>query len=262
MRAPVLIGAVGGSGTRVIARILAQAGFFIGARRNDAEDSEPTMDFFDRWLRPYVDSGGTLQDRMARLAAADFWRAVEDHRRGIEHADQAWAVKVPRSLLMLPYWCEAFPQIRFIHVIRNGLDMAYSTDNNQLRMFQDLVLAAADQELLLPLRAMAYWRTVNLQAAAIGKSSLGTRYHLVRFEDLCREPQTVIAKLAAFLDIPIDIAGVTMQVSPPRKHRPLACAPHRGNSVSVGYWQASLGALRLLGFKSVRCASGGTTLCV
>jgi hypothetical protein len=206
-----------------VARILVQAGFFIGAYRNEAEDSKPIMGFFERWLRPYVASGCTLGDDAKRLAAEDFRLAVADHRRGIKRADQAWAVKVPRSLLMLSYWRQAFPEIRFIHVIRNGLDMAYSSDNYQLLMFQDLVLPTADRELPLPLRAMAYWRNVNLQAAGIGESFLGARYHLVRFEDLCRMPQSVIAKLAAFVDAPIDIAAAAAQVSAP---------------TSIGRWRA------------------------
>jgi hypothetical protein len=49
---PILIGAVGASGTRVVARIVARAGFFIGAQRNLAEDSEPVMEFFNTYLRP------------------------------------------------------------------------------------------------------------------------------------------------------------------------------------------------------------------
>jgi hypothetical protein len=93
--------------------------------------------------------------------------------------------------------------------------MAYSADNNQLQMFQDIVLPAADQELPRPFRAMAYWRTVNLQAAAIGESSLAARYHILRFEYLCSKPQTVIQKLAAFVGTPIDFAAAVAQVTMP-----------------------------------------------
>ena len=83
-------------------------------------------------------------------------------------------MKNPRSLLMLPYWRQKFPRLRFIHVIRNGLDMAYSEDKNQLEMFQDMVLTAQELEFSLPLRAIAYWRSVNLAAADYGAAMCGS----------------------------------------------------------------------------------------
>jgi hypothetical protein len=39
-RPPVLVGALGGSGTRVVARLLACARYHIGAHRNAFEDSD------------------------------------------------------------------------------------------------------------------------------------------------------------------------------------------------------------------------------
>jgi Sulfotransferase family len=147
--------------------------------------------------------------------ADDFCRAIADHRAGVGHSDHPWAVKNPRSLLMLPYWRQKFPRLRFIHVIRNGLDMAYSEDKNQLEMFQEIVLAAEELELSLPLRAIAYWRRVNLAAADYGAAILGSSYHLLRFEDLCHEPKFAIEKLAAFVETPIDLAVVISQVTPP-----------------------------------------------
>ncbi len=209
--APLLIGAVGGSGTRVLARILSNAGFFPGSRRNEAEDSESVMDFYNRWMLPYLVHGGVLPAQEAKEARRQFEVAIEEHRRGIASSSTPWLVKVPRTLLMLPYWHAAFPQARFIHMIRNGLDMAYSNDTNQLRMFGDLMLTAGEQSLPQPMRAMAYWRTANLRAAEMGKSLFPDRYHPLRFEDLCQHPETTLATLARFLQHPL--AG--MDVSPP-----------------------------------------------
>jgi hypothetical protein len=214
-RSPVLIGGVGGSGTRVVARILAKAGFFIGAKLNYAEDSEPIMDFLNAWLRPYLSFGGSLPDQSARSSADDFWQAIADHRQGIESADHPWAIKVPRSFLMLPYWRQKFPELLFIHVIRNGLDMAYSADTNQLEMFQAIVLSEKEQELPLALRAMAYWRTVNLKTATIAEALLGSHYFLLRFEDLCHKPQSRIERLAEFVGTPIDLGDAIRQIVPP-----------------------------------------------
>lgn len=213
--APILVGAVGGSGTRVVARILARVGFFIGAHRNDAEDSEPVMDFYNVWLRRYLACGGVLPPADAASAARDFQHAIDGHRVGIAGPETPWAVKVPRSILMLPFWRAAFPETHFIHVIRSGLDLAYSNDGNQVRMFGDLLLPEEEQNLPRPLRAMAYWKTANMRTADAGATLFGPRYHMVRFEDLCRSPVESIASLTSFMGTGVDVEQAAAEVIPP-----------------------------------------------
>jgi Sulfotransferase family len=257
LKAPVLVGAVGGSGTRVVARILSCAGFFIGAERNEAEDSEPVMRFYNAWLRPYLECGGVLPPAAARAVAVDFRRAIDEHRRGIRGLTAPWAVKVPRSLLMLPYWQAAFPEARFIHMIRSGLDMAYSSDANQVRMFADLMLPQDERDLGRPQRAIAYWRTANLRAAQIGSSRFGSHYFLLRFEDLCAKPHETISALATFLGASVDVGRAAHEIVPPssigrwREHdvteiRSLLDLAHPALQ-QFGYWDAELTAIKSKG---------------
>lgn len=253
MRSPVLVGAVGGSGTRVVARILAHAGFFIGGERNEAEDSEPVMRFYNAWMRPWLENGGAFPPASAATAAEDFRRALAGHRRGIAGPDAPWVVKVPRSLLMLPFWRQAFPDAPFIHMVRNGLDMAFSSDGNQVRMFADLVLPPDERTLEGPLRAMAYWRTANLRAAPSGPARRDDTYALLRFEDLCARPGETIAALAHFLGVTIDSGAAAREIAPPasigrwRRHgeadlrRLLQLG--RPALAHFGYWDAELAAL-------------------
>src|ERR687893_786132 len=51
---PTIIGASGGSGTRVIARILRRAGAFIGSDLNAVEDSMPLAAFCDLWANVFA----------------------------------------------------------------------------------------------------------------------------------------------------------------------------------------------------------------
>src|SRR5437867_7179099 len=53
VRAPLVIGGVGGSGTRVFWRIACAAGRSMGTRVNEAGDALELTDFADRWLAPY-----------------------------------------------------------------------------------------------------------------------------------------------------------------------------------------------------------------
>jgi hypothetical protein len=166
----------------------------MGSELNEAEDSEPVMRFYGAWLRRYLESGAQLGAE-AEAARADFERALGAHLSGLEGRSGPWGVKVPRSILMLRYWHAAFPGLRFVHVVRDGLDMAYSRDRNQLRMVGDLVLDRAERRLGEIEQAIAYWQRVNLEAADYGQRRLPGRYLLVRFEDLCARPSEAYARV-------------------------------------------------------------------
>ncbi len=51
---PSIMGATGGSGTRVVARVARRAGLFIGTNLNPAEDSLEIAAYYDRWINPYI----------------------------------------------------------------------------------------------------------------------------------------------------------------------------------------------------------------
>ena len=53
---PHVIGATGGSGTRVIAAIARAGGMFIGSKLNDYEDAVDFGAYSDRWINPYLDA--------------------------------------------------------------------------------------------------------------------------------------------------------------------------------------------------------------
>ena len=51
---PLVIVAVGGSGTRVVARIARHCGYFLGLNLNAAEDSRDFSPFLDRYVDSYL----------------------------------------------------------------------------------------------------------------------------------------------------------------------------------------------------------------
>jgi hypothetical protein len=67
----------------------------------------------------------------------------------------------------------------------------------------------------MALSDIAFWRTVNLQAAAYGAACLGDRYCILRFEDLCRNPQAEAKRISGVARVPIDSAAAAALVDPP-----------------------------------------------
>jgi GT2 family glycosyltransferase len=181
---PGVIGATGGSGTRVLAAIVQRGGMFVGSDLNRSLDALDFAAFFDRW------AGREL----APKSAAELRALVA--RQHAEAEGRPWGWKEPRSVYLLPFLAAELPGLRFLHVVRDGRDMAFSENQVQLRKHGDAVLGASNEP--EELRSIALWREVNLRAADFGERELGDRYLRLRLEDLCAEPATSVAQVLRF----------------------------------------------------------------
>jgi hypothetical protein len=198
---PLVIGATGGSGTRVIVQVLRKAGWFMGNRVNpDNEDSLPIAWFLTKWLKQLKDFPDVEPD-MLRRAIRDFDRMVYIHRRGIPSPDAHWGWKNPRSLWLVPFLVNRFPKLKFIHMIRDARDMMLSENIYFLRQNGHWLLGpdwwrnpeAAQLEL---------WRRSNKRAVDFAQKYLEDRYYMVRYEDLCQKPSETVSGLMNFLGSP------------------------------------------------------------
>ena len=217
MNGPIAIGGLGGSGTRVVAALLVRPGFFIGGDLNGALDN---LWFTLLFKRPDIRSIGdhefaalcgvftkgmqrqTLcghQRALVRRAAAvarpqhpPEWLA-ERARSLLESrgdALPAWGWKEPNTHVVLDRLRRAMPGLRYIHVARNGLDMAYSDNQRQVRFW----LRAEPT----PLLSLRYWCDVQRRVLQIG-ASMGNDFLFLDFDALCTSPRTELRKLERFL---------------------------------------------------------------
>ena len=109
----------------------------------------------------------------------------------------AWGWKEPRSIYLLRFWNETMPDVRFLHFLRDGRDMAFSENQNQLTKHGGAVLGDDLRKAKTHTRSIALWNRVNLAAADFGEHVLGPRYLRVRFEDLCAEPEATSGRSSA-----------------------------------------------------------------
>ena len=183
---PLVIGGVGGSGTGVVARIVAQARF-MGSNLNRAYDALDFADFDWRWGRRYLSAriyGVPLARERMRV---DIQQVVERHLAPLAGERRPWGWKHPHSILLLPFLHQLYPTLRFVHVIRDGRDMAFSENVNQLMRYGDLVVPGR-RRAARPADAIAYWAWANRSAAEYGETGMGGSYLRLRFEDLCEAP--------------------------------------------------------------------------
>ena len=251
---PIVIGGVGGSGTRVIAEILHAQGIYLGDDLNAAFDNlwftllfkraelfpdDNNLDEMnqgcDLFLKVMtraqrVDAGLTPQDHqlLNQLAAEDRlqhpkeWlkKRVESiqTRCREQHSDATdnnrWGWKEPNSHFFVPYLKARIPELKYIHVVRHGLDMAFSNNQNQLALWGKKLLGHP-VDVNDPSDALSYWcrvhRRVKKYADDLQESVLW-----IDFERLCQQPEKQLPALLDFVGVSGgDVALQSLDVEPP-----------------------------------------------
>jgi hypothetical protein len=198
-----------GSGTRVFAAILRLSGCYIGASLSDALDAREFLDFADRWVDPYVESwaNGTPLAEHARMAA-DLDDFVRRHTAPMDDPQGAWGWKAPRSICFVPFLFDRLPGMRFVHVVRDGRDVAFKFQGRprtlpedrrrRFSMGQATLLDPASLDGPLPPAMIGVWARLNILAAEHGQER-GESYLRVRLEDLCEHPTELAHRLLRFM---------------------------------------------------------------
>jgi hypothetical protein len=213
---PRVIGATGGSGTRVLARIVRSGGLFLGTRLNDYEDAVDFGSYSDRWINAWVSANGALPGADVEKMASELEHTVTRHCTDLPADARGWGWKEPRSIYLLPYYDRVMPTLRYVHFVRDGRDMAFSENQNQLRKHGSVILDADQEKLARPLQSIVVWTRVNDRAADYGEQVLGDRYLRVRFEDLCSDPAGTARRVFEFFGLEGDAEGVASEtVRPP-----------------------------------------------
>lgn len=220
MPGPLVIGATGGSGTRVIARLARHAGYDLGRNLNSAEDALEFYSFHEKWINPFVCAdrrGRALPKSEAEEMEKEFRDALERHHPSNLRNDMRWGWKAPRSIYLLPFLHRQLPNFKFIQVLRDGRDMVLSPNQNQLRKHAAAILTWPERLFRsTPERALLLWARVNLRAAEFGESDLRDNYLRVRFEDLCAKPVETTAQVLNFLGASVDPEPIARaEISPP-----------------------------------------------
>ena len=220
MSNPLVIGATGGSGTRVIARLALHAGYNLGRNVNSAEDALEFYSFHDKWINRFVPvdrRNETLPRAEAEKMEAEFKSALDRHCPETIRKEGHWGWKAPRSIYLLSFLHGQFPDLKFIHVLRDGRDMVLSPNQNQLQKHAGAMMTWSERVFRSASeRAMLLWQRTNLHAAKFGESTLRENYLRVRFEDLCTTPVETTSQIMNFLGARADPEAIARsEISPP-----------------------------------------------
>jgi hypothetical protein len=129
------------------------------------------------------------------------------------HADvRAVGEKTPEHALCIPQLSQAFPNARFIHVIRDGRDVCVSGYHHNLRTKGNAFLEKFPTfARYVDYTARQHWVPYITHARAAA-TDLGDRYLEVRYEALHHDPHAQVARMARHLGVDDTDAAVHASV--------------------------------------------------
>jgi hypothetical protein len=230
-RPPIVVFNKSHSGSRLLGTLLKEAGIAMGAHVNESLDSLDMLELVEYVVTRYYPDYSALwradlpPDReLQQLLERVFTR----HMNGVA-TGAPWGWKLCETVYVLPVLAYCFPQGQFVHLIRDGRDVAFCDHKGPDNPFWRKVYFNTDRirtHGALRLSAQAYRRRPYLyntlhwmNSVRIGRdygAMLGARYHEVRYEQLCADFPCTAAALLSALDAPqpeAAIARVQAQVS-------------------------------------------------
>lgn len=191
---PIAIGAIGGSGSRVLAQIIQTSGISIGSNLNGSHDN---LAFTARFK--------TLD--VLDLPEAEFFARLREFeavsRTEMEQAGKRrWGWKEPNTHVVIDRILDAYPSMRYVHLLRNGFDMAFSGNQNQPRLWGPSYLNRPLSEPPAPAEILAYFCEVHRRILKLALQPHNqNRILVVEYEALCADPKFEIIRLLDFLEL-------------------------------------------------------------
>ena len=269
---PVVIGGVGGSGTRLIAQCLRGLGFFIGHDLNEANDNlwftllfkrieilsssakefDEVVEIFlkgmtgcEAFTKKQVDLINAVASEYREQHSTTWLRqraqTLLSKRQAIGPGTK-WGWKEPNSHIVLNRLKDRFGNMKYIHVVRNGLDMAHSDNQNQLRLWgRHLIHEDFNPG---PYYSLQYWCIIHRRVLDIGKS-MGANFLFLNFDRFCLSPEQGIKDLCEFLGL--EVANTLKLSLLSLIHTPVSMGRFKRYGTSI-FAEADIGYVKELGF--------------
>lgn len=205
------------SGSRLLAELLHASGISMGAHVNESWDSLDVLEVVEYLVTTYYPDYSPLwradlpPDRHLQGLIG---RAFASHRLNMSNGSP-WGWKLCETAYILPVLDYCFPGARYVHLIRDGRDVAFSDHKGPDSPFWRKVYFNTDRVRAchgLRLSAQAYRRRPHeynalhwVNSIRIGRdfgAMLRERYVEVRYEELCADFEAVSSSLLAAVGAP------------------------------------------------------------
>ncbi len=219
-------------------------------RRYEAAGGFDQGSFFDdlsgqAWFRRWGLPDDVVRVALADAAPAEFPDAVRALYRAYarQHSKQRYGDKTPIYVLHLPLIASLLPEAAFVHVLRDGRNVALS--------LLDAGWGPQRWE-----HAALHWKLQVERGRAAGRALGANRYCELRYEDLLDDPEGEVRTLCRFLGLEFDGsmlryfegAASLLSAEPyPHEHENLRLPPTKG----LRDWRTAVPATEIAQFEAL-----------
>jgi len=282
----VAVGGLGGSGTRLIAQILMEIGIYMGDDLNGVNDNL----IFARLLKnpPWLESASKAEvnkrlevfehymsgEKLIYTEISEYFKACRTNPTFLSNFNSLiaivctfqllkrqalgrikrhseWGWKEPNNHIFIEYLVGYFSGIKYIHVVRHGLDMAYSKNKAQLKFFGKrfgIKVKDWSDDNEVTKKQLDYWIKTTETAIAKGKELLKERFYLLNYDMLCSQPAVEVPKLINFLGIQVNNQELEKLIMLPRVTS--SQGRYKNHDLSL-FTKEQISSVENLGFKVV-----------
>ena len=258
---PVVVGGLGGSGTGLVAEILQEVGVYMGADLNHASDNlwfgflvprarwelsppeqtdQPVyqaLRLFDlamtgrleltRADKKFIKEAVSRGKRLAPTDRSPDWfrqrmHNLEHSRENFPLGTRLWGWKLPGTYFYLPYLHQYYEaRLQYVHVIRHGVYMSRSRNQNQFKHWGDLLGIDPESAGSDASASLDFWIAANRLAISHAHALSADRFYLLNYDELCSNPDRGVSQLLDFLraDPPQSIVDKVVTMPQPRESR-------------------------------------------
>ena len=192
---PVLLCGFPHSGTRLLAKLVGAIGVFV------VRDTPADEWAYAKWINSVVLPAWMEEPGITGFAAEQAPLAIDPEQIAVRLAeagyrgDRPWGFKDPRNAVTAEAWMAAFPNARFVNIIRDPMDVLGSMPADKFGRYSP---GGVKPQLVLDFWS-SLWRT--FVARTRGTLARAHAACEVRFEDICADPVATAAVIADRLQL-------------------------------------------------------------
>lgn len=110
----------------------------------------------------------------------------------------------PHTYIILDKFYKFYPNMKYIHVVNNGLDYAFNihVNQNHIRLWAKIYLSKKEfNGTITPYALLKYWCNVNKEVLKMGNKMGPDHFLLLKYDDFIYDIDNVLAKICSFLNI-------------------------------------------------------------
>jgi hypothetical protein len=202
---PVVLMGRGHSGTRVLSWICTHLGVNLGTREDLVTGDVSDTRFQDEIVAVALQCLGATRPEEVKPRVMDrFGRAAFRYYTDLGRPSGLWGWKFPETYLIGPCVAAAFPRARFIHLVRDGRDLAFKqhlTDNPNRKLGRAILGANGALGEPHHLQAAVSWAFQVDRFDAFSAGLPRDRVFTITFNELCMRPADAADAVCRFLGI-------------------------------------------------------------